>query len=246
MQKTALYRFTGIIILAGMFSIVRAQSAAKIDLIEGKASILRNGASEWRDAKINQPLSIGDVVYTRNESFCVIKYNSGAVLRMGEETKIILQEVTDKGSKTATPIGHVWVNMQKLVTSKKSFELSSPTATAAIRGTIFDMNTGQDSSTDVSVFQGKVMVGPGSALKSALPQNTMEKESRHEVPGPEEIPGPYEVTLEQWRTIVDGQMISVRKDGKFSVQKFDEKKKAADDEFVQKNLVMDKELEKGK
>jgi hypothetical protein len=65
----------------------------------------------------------------------------------------------------------------------------------------------------------------------------------HEVPGPEEIPGPYEVTLEQWRMIVAGQMISVNKEGKFSEKKFD-MDKASEDDFVKKNLEWDKELEK--
>jgi hypothetical protein len=244
MHKSTLCWYAGIAIIGFTFSITHAQSLAKIELIEGKASIRRSGAADWTDAKIGISLKAGDIVYTRAESFCVVQYAGGTTLRMNEETKILIEEISEKKTKTSISIGHVWVNMQKLVTSKSSFELSSPTATAAIRGTIFDMNTLKDSSTDVCVFEGKVLVGPGNAFQSKSPTNTAAKEPPHEIPGPQEIPGPYEVTLEQWRTIVNNQMISVRKDGKFSINNFEPEKKMAQDAFVKKNLVMDKAMEK--
>lgn len=233
------------ILTALFFANVRADSAAKIRRIEGKVSVLRKGAEKWSDARVDMPLNVGDAVYTRKESFAEVMYNTGEILRMDEETKITINEATSKRSKTSTPIGNIWVNIRKLLSSKKQFELSSPTATAAIRGTVFNMNTKQDSSTDVSVFKGKVAVGPSKDFEKKMKKKTIEPEGRHEVPGPEEIPGPYEVTLQEWRTIVSGQMISVNKDGKFSEKKFDADK-AAKDDFVKKNLEMDKELEKEK
>jgi hypothetical protein len=186
------------------------------------------------------PLGEGDAVYSRKESFAEIVYSSGAILRMDEDTKIIIKKVTGKKSTTATPLGNVWANMRKLVVSKKEFDLESPTATAAIRGTVFQMNTDRDSSTDVSVYEGKVAVGPSKKREVKKPAGP---KGRHEVPGPHEIPGPYEVSLQQWRTIVAGQMISVNKEGKYSEKKID-MKKAKEDDFVKKNLELDKEVEK--
>jgi len=65
------------------------------------------------------------------------------------------------------------------------------------------------------------------------------------VPGPEEIPGPYEVSLEQWRTIVAARGSPVRTDGKFAQEKID-MQAAEKEKFVKKNLAMDKELMKEK
>lgn len=240
MKKRALTISLAIILSALFLADVYAGSAAKIKLIDGKVSVLKKGAQKWRVARVNMPLSEGDAVYSRKESFAEIVYSSGAILRMDEDTKIIINKVTEKKSKTTTPLGNVWANMRKLVASKKEFELESPTATAAIRGTVFQMNTNKDSSTDVSVYEGKVAVGPSKKEEEKKPAGPKE---RHEVPGPEEIPGPSEVTLEQWRTIVAGQMISINKEGKFSEKKFD-MKKASEDDFVKKNLEMDKEVEK--
>ena len=229
-----------IIILSALFlANVYAGSVAKIKRIDGKVSVLKKGAEKWRTARVNMPLSEGDAVYSRKESFAEIVYSSGAILRMDEDTKIIIKKATEKKSKTATPLGNVWANMRKLVVSKKEFELESPTATAAIRGTVFQMNTDKDSSTDVSVYEGKVAVGPSKKKEVKKPA---EPKGRHEVPGPQEIPGPYEVSLEQWRSIVAGQMISINKEGKYSEKKFD-MEKAKEDDFVKKNLELDKEVE---
>lgn len=226
-----------------MFSEVYAQSLAKIKTIEGNVSVLRSNSEEWRKALPNMPLKIGDQLFSREESFVEVVFNSGAILRMDENTKIVLEESGEKKTRTANSIGNVWVNMQKLVSSGKEFELASPAAVAAIRGTVFNMSTSDDSSTDVSVYNGKVAVGPSDDLKKKIKQGKkVQMEEPTEVPGPEEVPGPYEVSLEQWQMIVAGQMISVRKDGKFMQQDFDVQE-AQQEDFVKKNLELDRELE---
>ncbi len=215
-----------------------AGSVAKVKRIEGKVSILKKGAANWRDARVNMPVNVGDEIYSREESFAELVYTTGAVIRLDEKTKVTIDEVTAKGTKSSTPIGNIWANMRKLTMSKKEFELSSPTATAAIRGTVFHMNTKEDSSTDISVYEGKVAVGPTKGKKKPA-----QPKGRHEIQGPTEIPGPYEVTLDQWRMIVAGQMISVNKEGKYSEKKFDAEK-AAQDDFVKKNQELDRSFEK--
>jgi hypothetical protein len=219
-----------------------AKSIATITTIEGKASVLPTGAADWRDAKPGMPLKLGDQVYSRKESFVEIRYTDAAVLRMNESTKVVITSSTDKAVKSQTPLGNVWVNMQKITKARKTFELSSPTAVAAIRGTVYQMDTRDDSSTSVSVFEGSVDVGPTDGLKQSIQKlKTAPPSGPQEVPGPTEVPGPYEVSLEQWHAIVAGQKISVRNDGKFATEKIDTAA-TAKDAFVQKNLALDKAL----
>jgi hypothetical protein len=227
---------------------VSAENVAKITTFEGNVSVLKKGAADWRDAKPGSPLEVGDQVYTREESFAEIRYSIGTVLRMDEKSKVTIEESSEKTVRTKSAIGSVWVNMRKLVSTGKQFEVSTPTAVAAIRGTVFDFSYTPDSATYVNVFEGKVAVGPSDSLKKQLEKEKKKpavKKEHVEVPGPEEIPGPYEVSLDQWLSIVAGQKISVRKDGKFAKEKMDmaavEKEK-----FVKKNLDLDKELMKEK
>lgn len=240
-------------VCAVVFS-VNAENVAKITTFEGNVSVLKKGAADWRDAKPGAALEVGDQVYTREESFAEIRYSIGTVLRMDEKTKVTIEESSEKTVRTTSGLGSVWVNMRKLISTGKQFEVATPTAVAAIRGTVFDFSYTPDSATYVNVFEGKVAVGPSDSLKKQLEQEKKKEQKKEtikkehiEVPGPEEIPGPYEVSLEQWLTIVAGQKISVHKDGKFAKEKMDmaamEKEK-----FVKKNLALDKELmkEKGK
>jgi len=244
MRKTPF--LIAVIVTAFMSVSVLAQSVAKIMLIEGKVSMMRKGSDQWRDAKPAMPLEVGDALYAHEESFAEIRYTIGTVLRMDEKTKITLEASTEKTLKTRSAVGDVWINMKKLLSTSKQFEVSTPTAVAAIRGTVFRMKSNLDSSAEVDVYDGKVAVGPSDELKQkmrrARPSGPMEKPV--EVPGPEEIPGPYEVPLEQWRDIVAGQTIAVRPDGKFKLDKFDKTQSAG--KFVKRNVELDGELLKEK
>jgi uncharacterized protein YaiE (UPF0345 family) len=241
-----------LIAVTGVCSLVcsiYADSVAKIASIEGVVQVLKKDAADWRNAKPGMPLEVGDQVYSHEESFVEIRYTIGTVLRMDEKTKVTVEASSERTIKTKSAIGNVWVNMRKLVSSGKEFQVSTPTAVAAIRGTVFDMSSIPDSASYVAVFEGKVAVGPSDDLKKKLEaekKNAVNKtEQPVEVPGPEEIPGPYEVSLDQWRTIVAGQRIAVRTDGKFALGKMD-MQAVEKEQFVKKNLALDRELMKGK
>jgi hypothetical protein len=216
------------------------QRAGRITLVEGKVSVLRAGGADWIAGRPAMPLSKGDQVYAREESFAEIVCANGAIVRLGEKTKVTIAEASDKSVETRSGIGNVWVNMRKLMGNEaRQFELSTPTATAAIRGTAFNTTTRADSSSDVAVYEGKVAVGPGEGRAGKTPGGGAEATAPVEVPGPEEVPGPYEVSLQEWKSIVAGQRISVRNDGKFAQEEFDTAAAARTDAFVKKNRQMD-------
>ncbi|MBD3345614.1 MAG: hypothetical protein GF401_11180 [Chitinivibrionales bacterium] len=226
-------------ILVGICSVfVSAQPVARVGALEGKAGMLRKGSENWRNVRPNMPLKVGDQLYTQPESFVEIRYSKGQILRMDESTKITIEESSEKTTKTKSSIGRIWVNMKKMVTQGDEFQVATPTAVAAIRGTVFNINTDKDSSTSVDVYDGKVAVGPADRLKKKK-KKTQPSTGVTEIPGPEEIPGPYEVPLETWKTIVAGQRISVNKDGKFAQEQFDIDTSAKND-FVKKNMALDK------
>lgn len=226
---------------------VGAGPLARITLIEGNASVLKKGAEDWRPARPNMPLAVGDEIYARAESFVEVRYEIGAVVRLNEETKVVIESSDKSGVKSRSTLGDVWVNMKKLTVSGKRFDMASPTAVASIRGTSYRMTTGADSSTDVNVFNGTVAVGPSSDLKNKLEKQKIQAPVGEavEVPGPEEIPGPFEVPLDQWQSIVAGQKISVHSDGKYAKEQF-ELENALGDLFVKKNQELDKSARESK
>jgi hypothetical protein len=217
---------------------VSAEPEATITRIEGSAQLQKNGAA-WKPARLNMPLQIGDQLKSDAESLVEITYKKGAIMRLGENSVCIIKKSSDMAVSTTVPKGNVWVNMKKLTAAGRDFEVATPTAVAAIRGTVFHMQSMPDSSADVAVFDGKVAVGlsDDGKKRARLPEENAE--APHEVPGPTEVPGPYEVTLDQWRTIVAGQRISVRSNGTYATTNFDLNKQL--DAFVEKNRALDQE-----
>ena len=235
-------KLTGMVFIACAVYLCAQEPEARIARIDGTANVLRADAEEWRLAKAAMPLNPGDQVYSGKETLVEIKFRKGEIVRLDEETKLIIVQSDNKKVKSSTPTGTIWVNMKKISTRGRDFEVSTPTAVAAIRGTVYHMNCAADSNTTVSVYNGKVAVGPADALKKKMESDKKAPEQApSEVPGPEEIPGPYEVSLSQWKTIVAGQKISVRNDGRFASESFDMKK--VSDEFIGKNLELDRSEE---
>lgn len=216
------------------------EAEAKITRIEGSAQIMKKGTPSWKSARLNMPLQIGDQLAADQESLVEITYRHGAIMRLGEQSTCSIKKAGDASVSTSVPRGNVWVNMKKLSSVGREFDVSTPTAVAAIRGTIFQMQALPDSSVDVAVFDGKVAVGLSDDGKKRVQMPQEVSGAPHEVPGPTEVPGPYEVTLDQWRTIVAGQRISIRSDGKFSTESFDLQKQL--DAFIEKNRALDAQI----
>jgi hypothetical protein len=227
--------------LTGSFAQNKEPGAARIQLIQGSADVYRSTTAKTIAARVGMPVGVGDTLRSHVESFVEVVFDNGEVIRMDENSTLAIDRVDSQNAESSLPVGRVWVNMKKIV-SHRAFDVSTPTAVAAIRGTIYDMKAGEDQSVDVSVYDGKVAVGPSAGLKKKLQQTPSNKPAGGEpvqVPGPTEIQGPHEVTLDQWQTIVAGMRIKIAPQGAFSTSKMEKIEK---DTFISKNISLDRDL----
>jgi hypothetical protein len=88
--------FIVILFCAAIYS---AQPAAKISLIEGSAQLLKKGTQQWRTAKLNMSIQIGDELFSDKESLVEIAYGNGEIIRMAENTKLIIVDATETAVK---------------------------------------------------------------------------------------------------------------------------------------------------
>ena len=233
------------LILLLLTSFVSAAAAARVTLIEGTAEIFRPKKDQWKPLRVNMPLRVNDQIKTGTETLVEITYKQGVIVRLDEQTHCCVKKASDIHVSTSVSKGNVWVNMKRLASSGRTFEVSTPTAVAAIRGTIFQVQSLNDSTADVAVYDGKVAVGLSDAGKARVAADKGNpSEEPHEVPGPYEIPGPFEVTLDQWREIVAGQRITVRKDGRFAITDISPEKEES--RFEKKNRAIDAHIEGAK
>ncbi len=219
----------------------------KITLPLGKVEVMKNGGTEWTRAMPRQAVFVNDQLRTGAKSRCEISLTGGGKIRIGENSELVLNQANvkpmTKDFKATLKKGNAWVAAKAAFGEKKNVSVRTPTAVAAIRGTVYRTAAGEDESS-VLVYEGKVDVNQ--------PANEEEKKTEAE-PGakpkfklgpvqetlaPTEVAGPYEVSLEDWITLVEGMQINVRKDGKYNMFKFDQTTDAAD-EFVQWNKELD-------
>lgn len=215
----------------------------RVTYLMGNAMLKTKTAKSWKNVKIKQKVSNGDEIKTKKSENVEITLNDGSVIRIAEDSYIQLN-CPDNVKKIVPEInkGRIWANIKKLSKRNYDFEITSGTATAAIRGTVVRMDNNEkgDSLIKVLVYDGKVDVGPTPKLKEET-SKVKSGQERHEVSGPMEIPGPYEVSLMEWVTIVKGQQINIRQNGKYHKFKFDQNKDAQDP-WVQFNKKRDEAL----
>ena len=190
---------------------------------KGDVQVKQKDQSEWRPTKLKMDIYNADIIRTKKEARCEIKLLDGSVVRIGEESEFEFSDasVAKRSKKVNAQLKHgkVWSNIVKLKDQQEGFEIKTPTAVCAVRGTIYRIDS--DSATSCLVYDGAVDVGPASFWR--MPDgNTQINQAPTEVPGPTQLPGPYEVTLDDWVRIVKGYQIIVRPDGKFAKSQFDQ------------------------
>ncbi|MBN1129853.1 MAG: FecR domain-containing protein [Chitinispirillaceae bacterium] len=235
-----------IFVLALAQIVCAADPAGTVAGFIGSVQLSASRSPGWKAVRIGTRLYAGDTLRVEKESHAEIRWHNGGVLRVAELTSMVISRQENGGaspsSGTAILRGRVWSNMKKIASGKTEFGVKTPTAAAAIRGTIFRVDMAADSATDVLVYEGTVEVKPADS--GTVPgKTTPDTPGRHEAEGPVEIEGPQEVSLEEWITIVAGQQIRVEKTGSFKKWQFD-RKKDRQDPWVKYNLDQDAKLDK--
>jgi len=225
----------------------------KITLPLGRVQVQKGGNGDFKKAMPRMPIHEKDVIKTLAKSRCEITLVGGGKVRIGENAELEITEASvkpmEKNFGATLKKGDIWVAAKAAFGEKKSVAVRTPTAVAAIRGTKYRAKAGDDESS-VLVYEGKVDVNaaknvtearkqqmrqgfqpPGAAPKFKIGPVT-------EIQAPTQVAGPYEVSLEDWVSLVEGMQINVRKDGKYSMFKFDQDVDAGLD-FVKWNKEQD-------
>ena len=226
----------------------------KITLPLGRVQVQKNGAGAFKKAMPRMSVHENDIIKTLAKSRCEISLIGGGKLRIGQnsELEITMANVKpmEKNFEATLKKGDVWVAAKAAFGEKKNVAVRTPTAVAAIRGTKYRAKAGEDESS-VLVYDGKVDVNAAKNVIDARKQQMRQGGPPQgggapkfklgpvtEVQAPTQVAGPYEVSLEDWISLVEGMQINVRKDGKYSMFKFDQDAAAGLD-FVKWNKEQD-------
>ena len=115
-------------------------------------------------AKTGMNISEGDTIKTAVESRCEISFDATYVVRCDEKAVLIINLVKLQKANLSSPIGKLWVNVKHLV-KRNDISVTSPTATAAIRGTVFSISS-DSVGIRYAVYRGEVAVTPQDTTQS--------------------------------------------------------------------------------
>ena len=225
----------------------------KVTLPLGRVQVQKGGTGDFKRAMPRMSIHEKDIVKTLAKSRCEITLVGGGKLRIGQNSELEITEANvkpmEKNFGATLKKVDVWVAAKAAFGEKKNVAVRTPTAVAAIRGTKYRAKAGEDESS-VLVYDGKVDVNAaknvidarnqqmrqGGPQGGAAPKFTLGPVT--EIQAPTQVAGPYEVSLEDWISLVEGMQINVRKDGKYSMFKFDQDTDAGLD-FVKWNKEQD-------
>ena len=220
------------------------KGSAMVSFLKGSAEILELGKGPWVSLKLNDSLEAGDQVRTKDGAQMEILLADNSRLRFAgnSEFKVVRMEAGGSSAprdvNVHVTLGKAWANVAKTVGAKGNFAVSSDTAVAGVRGTVYRMNIDADRSALVRVYDGTVHVtGGGKAAETPKPIGPPTR-----ISGPTPIPGPHKVSMEEWTVIIKAmQQVSIGADG-IPAKPRDFTEKEDRDEWVEWNKARDREI----
>ena len=169
------------------------QSIGKVVALRGEATIERNGATSA--AKVTSAIEANDAFKTAAASKAKLLFVDDSVLTLGENTRMSIREFIHEKGKVGKSVFNLIDGKMRSVVGKTSFEVQTPTAVAAARGTVIYFEVGKSNNLDYSrilclegtvevksidkAFPGSVTLTPGTMVVVTAGQ-----------PFPQPIPAP--------------------------------------------------------
>ena len=145
-----------------MQSVMVLQRVAAVSNVRGSVEIRPRGGNAFVNLGDRQRVAAGDVLQTGADSGLILSWIDNSRIRLGPETTMkVLKCQVNKARQSETylfrlEVGKIWVRVIEALSKTSKFEISTPTATAAVRGTVFSVAVTRDGVTQVSVLDGDV------------------------------------------------------------------------------------------
>ncbi|HEY6838055.1 MAG TPA: FecR family protein [Geobacteraceae bacterium] len=164
---------TAIIALIAAGPAVAANEVGKAVALRGKAYIERAGRRT--EAKLKSPIEVNDIVTTAEASKVKLLFIDDSVLTLAEKSRFSVKEFVHSKETKGKSIFNLIDGKMRAVVGKTKFEVQTPTAVAAARGTVIFFEVGMIGTnpfTRIICLEGTVGVTsvqpPGAPLPASL------------------------------------------------------------------------------
>jgi uncharacterized repeat protein (TIGR01451 family) len=134
-----------------------------LSITGGELQVKREGTNTWIQAAVKMTLRPGDTIKTGPDTVTVITFFEGTTVEMEPSSEITIAElgISDTGATTIHLIqvlGGTVSRVKKLTDTDSSFEISTPAAIAAVRGSTMLVNVGTNGKTVVGNEEGDIRI----------------------------------------------------------------------------------------
>ncbi len=138
-------------------------SEAKLSFVRGRVEVQRQGSTAWTPASLKMRVYSGDKVSSDTSAEAEITLEDGSVLKLKDRSTLVIERMA-KQKRPLTTItslramnGRVLGCIKKLASKESKFSVTTPTAVAGVRGTVFGVFVEGDS-TELDVLKGEVAI----------------------------------------------------------------------------------------
>lgn len=121
--------------------------------------VKHKAGEEWIQATMAERLFDADTVRTGAEGFAVIQFMDNSIVKVKENSLLILNGETpgkdNAAARIAVEVGDVFLNVSK---RQSRFEVQTTSAVAAVMGTSFSTKVNENGETTITGFSGQVQV----------------------------------------------------------------------------------------
>ena len=198
---------TAFIIVSALATPVFGVEKIRVTWQKGEVSIGLTKKGPWQTLRSGMPVTAGSFIKTGKESMVELTLPDNSIIRLAPDTLFKLNQAFFPEDKlrrffSKLLIGKMWAKVTSAFRGRRgTFNTSTYTAVAGVRGTTYNLKAGADKSTEISVYEGKVGVGPPLIVEG----------------GPkEEMAWPMQVSEKKWEEIILGklQKLYIGPDGK--------------------------------
>lgn len=201
---------------SGAISLEMKGKKAEITLLDGKAFVKKQGIASDCPLVMGDFLLSGDRITVGKNSRMELRLPDASLVRLDEETIFELVSIDFDASTKSRKIdmrmimGKTWAKVSKFIGVRQRFSISTKTAVAGVRGTVFRMNVYQDNSALMKVYNGEISVNSGTTSASKIANIA----KPFKIAGPSPIAGPHPVSMQEWTYIVKSmRQIFIKSDG---------------------------------
>jgi len=171
---------------------------ARVSYINGQVSFWRPGAQEWAEARVNTPLSPGDLLYTGQDGSVEVQFGPRAFVRAGNGTQLGLDNQEPDFVQFRITSGHAALDVRELAAGN-TVEMATPNAAFTVeRAGYYHVDLQEDSATFRSHRGGSATITPAGGTATPLATNQQIVVTGTETPRVDAGPAPQLTAWDRW------------------------------------------------